>query len=148
MSIESSSSPSRRLYNFRLAILVGALLIGNSSQDLYGGLIGWPFQGATLGSIRTIIALFFLIEGGASIMFALEHRTQLTARWKWMLISGAVDVLLGAVIVLDVPGTSAWTMGVLIGINMMLGGISLMAMGWGLIVHGSNNLKVSSYSAS
>jgi hypothetical protein len=30
---------------------------------------------------------------------------------------------------LDLPGTSAWTMGLLIGINMIVGGASLMAMG-------------------
>jgi len=29
----------------------------------------------------------------------------------------------------DLPGTSAWTMGLLVGINMILGGFALSAMG-------------------
>jgi len=114
-----------------LAILVGVMLITNHSQDLYGGLIGWPFQLAALGPTRKLIVLFFLIEGGASIMFAFEHRRQFTARWAWMFLSGIVDLILGAILILDLPGTSEWTMGLLIGINMILGGLALIAMGRG-----------------
>ena len=69
-----------------LAILVGVVLIANKLQDLYGGLIGWPLHQA--GPLRMILVLFFLVEGGASIMFAIEHRNQLSGRWAWMLLSG------------------------------------------------------------
>jgi len=110
-----------------LAILVGVVLIAHKSQDLYGGLIGWPFEKA--GPLRLILVLFFLIEGGASIMFAFEHRRQVAGRWAWMLISGAVDIVLAIIIIFDLPGTSSWTMGLLVGINMILGGVALLAMG-------------------
>jgi uncharacterized membrane protein HdeD (DUF308 family) len=110
-----------------LAILVGVILIANKSQDLYGGLIGWPFEKA--GPLRLILVLFFLVEGGASIMFAFEHRKQFSGRWAWMLASGVVDIVLASVIIFDLPGTSAWTMGLLVAINMILGGAALMAMG-------------------
>ena len=111
-----------------LGTLVGAVLIGNRSQDLYGGLIGWPF--ATVGPLRMVLVLFFLIEGGASIMFAFEHRRQVSGRWAWMLASGVLDIVLASIIIFGLPGTSAWTMGLLIGINMIVGGASLLAMGW------------------
>jgi uncharacterized membrane protein HdeD (DUF308 family) len=111
-----------------LGILVGAVLIGNRSQDLYGGLVGWPF--ATVGPLRLVLVLFFLIEGGASIMFAFEHRRQFSGRWAWMLASGVLDIVLASIIIFGLPGTSAWTMGLLIGINMIVGGASLLAMGW------------------
>jgi len=110
-----------------LAVLVGITLIANRSQDLYGGLIGWPFSAQ--GPMRLILVLFFMIEGGASIMFAFEHRRQFSGRWAWMLVSGIVDHILGAIIVFNLPGTSAWTMGLLVGINMIVGGTSLIAMG-------------------
>jgi uncharacterized membrane protein HdeD (DUF308 family) len=110
-----------------LAILVGVVLIANKSQDLYGGLIGWPFEKA--GPLRLILVLFFLVEGGASIMFAIEHRRQFSGRWAWMLASGVVDIVLASIIIFGLPGTSAWTMGVLVGINMVLGGSALIAMG-------------------
>ena len=110
-----------------LAIVVGVVLIANKSQDLYGGLIGWPFE--KIGPLRLILVLFFLVEGGASIMFAFEHRRQFSGRWAWMLASGGVDIVLASIIIFDLPGTSAWTMGLLVGINMILGGVALTAMG-------------------
>jgi uncharacterized membrane protein HdeD (DUF308 family) len=110
-----------------LAIFVGVILIANKSQDLYGGLMGWPFENA--GPLRLIMVLFFLVEGGATIMFAVEHRRQFSGRWAWMLASGVVDIVLASIIIFDLPGTSAWTMGLLVGINMILGGSALIAMG-------------------
>ena len=71
----------------------------------------------------------FLVEGGASIMFAFEHQRQFSGRWAWMLASGGVDIVLASIIIFDLPGTSAWTMGLLVGINMILGGVALIAMG-------------------
>ena len=79
--------------------------------------------------MRTVLVLFFLVEGGASIMFAFEHRRQFSGRWAWMLASGVVDIILASVIIFNLPGTSAWTMGLLVGINMIVGGASLVAMG-------------------
>ena len=110
-----------------LGILVGAVLVAHRSNDLYGGLMGWPLE--TIGPLRMVLVLFFLIEGGASIMFAFEHRRQFSGRWAWMLASGVLDIGLASIIIFDLPGTSAWTMGLLIGINMIVGGASLIAMG-------------------
>ena len=110
-----------------LGILIGAVLIAHRSTDLYGGLTGWPLE--TVGPLRMVLVLFFLIEGGASIMFAFEHRRQFSGRWAWMLASGVLDIGLASIIIFDLPGTSAWTMGLLIGINMIVGGASLIAMG-------------------
>ena len=110
-----------------LAVLVGVILIVNEPQELYGGLLGWPFE--TAGPLRAILVLFFLVEGGASIMFAVEHRRQFSGRWAWMLASGVVDIVLASIIIFGLPGTSSWTMGLLVGINMILGGAALLAMG-------------------
>ncbi len=110
-----------------LAILVGVILIINEAHELYGGLLGWPFE--TAGPLRPILVLFFLVEGGASIMFAMEHRREFSGRWAWMVASGAVDIVLASIIIFNLPGTSAWTMGLLVGINMILGGAVLLAMG-------------------
>jgi uncharacterized membrane protein HdeD (DUF308 family) len=118
-----------------LAILVGVVLIANKSQELYGGLLGWPFE--TAGPLRLILVLFFLVEGGASIMFAIEHRRQFSGRWAWMFASGIIDIVLASIIIFDLPGTSAWTMGLLVGINMILGGVALIAMGLHARVEGA-----------
>ncbi len=92
-----------------LAIVVGAILIANQAHELYGVLLGWPFE--TAGPLRLKLVLFFLVEGGASIMIAVEHRRQFSGRWAWMLASGVVDIALASIIIFDLPGTSSWTMG-------------------------------------
>lgn len=110
-----------------LALVVGVVLIENKSQDLYGGLLGWPFHDA--GPLRLILVLFFLVEGGVSIMFGIEHRRHFSTRWAFMFASGVVDIVLASTIIFGLPGTSAWTLGLLIGINMIFGGSALVATG-------------------
>jgi uncharacterized membrane protein HdeD (DUF308 family) len=110
-----------------LAIFVGVVLIENKSQDLYGGLMGWPFHSA--GPLRLILVLFFLVEGGASIMFAVEHRRQFSRRWAFMFASGVVDIILASINIFALPGTSAWMLGLLVGVNMIFGGSALIATG-------------------
>lgn len=119
------------LVSAMLAIFVGLVLITNKSQDLYGTLMVWPFEDAS--PLQLILIVFFLIEGGASIMFAIEHRRQSSGRWAWILASGITDVVLASIVLasiitFNIPGASAWT-GLLVGINMMLGGFALFAMG-------------------
>jgi uncharacterized membrane protein HdeD (DUF308 family) len=48
-----------------------------------------------------------------------------------MLVSGIIDLILAVILIFNLPGTSAWTMGLLVGINMIVGGAALIAMGVG-----------------
>ncbi|MBV8963159.1 MAG: HdeD family acid-resistance protein [Hyphomicrobiales bacterium] len=89
-------------------------------------LIGWPVSGAI--SLTLVLIVFFIIEGVASIMFALEHRRELSGRWGWMLASGIVDLILAAIILAGLPLSAAWAIGLLVGINMVFGGSALIAM--------------------
>jgi uncharacterized membrane protein HdeD (DUF308 family) len=110
-----------------LAIFVGVVLIENRSEDLYGGLLGWPFHDA--GPLRMILVVFFLIEGGVSVMLAIEHRRQFSTRWAFMFASGVVDIVLASFIIFVLPGSSDWTMGLLVAVNMVVGGAALTAIG-------------------
>ena len=87
-------------------------------------LLAWPVSGAV--SLTLVLIVFFVIEGVASIMLALEHRE--SGRWGWLLASGIVDLVLAGLILVGLPGTAAWALGLLVGINMMFGGASLIAM--------------------
>ena len=89
-------------------------------------LLGWPVRGAI--SLTLLLIVFFVIEGVASIMYALEHKKELSGRWAWMLISGIIDLILAAMIWTGLPGTAEWALGLLVGINMLFGGTSLIAM--------------------
>jgi uncharacterized membrane protein HdeD (DUF308 family) len=89
-------------------------------------LLRWPLSGAL--SLTFVLTLFLLLEGVLSIMFALEHKRQLSGRWGMMLISGVVDLILAGIIFAGLPGTAAWAIGLLVGINMVFGGSALIAM--------------------
>jgi uncharacterized membrane protein HdeD (DUF308 family) len=89
-------------------------------------LLAWPISGAV--SLTLLLIVFFTIEGILSIMYALEHKRELSGRWGWMLASGIIDLILAAIILIGLPGTAAWALGLLVGINMLFGGAALIAM--------------------
>jgi uncharacterized membrane protein HdeD (DUF308 family) len=75
-----------------------------------------------------LLIVFFTVEGILTIMYALEHKKELSGRWGWMLASGIVDLILAVIILAGLPGTAAWAIGLLVGINMLFGGTSMIAM--------------------
>jgi uncharacterized membrane protein HdeD (DUF308 family) len=89
-------------------------------------LLGWPLSGVL--SLTFVLIAFFLIEGAASIMYALEHRRERSVGWGWLLASGIVDLFLAGIVFVGLPGTAAWIIGLLVGINMVFGGVALIAM--------------------
>jgi uncharacterized membrane protein HdeD (DUF308 family) len=97
-----------------LGIVVGALLLAS------------PLTGAF--SLTLILVAFFLVEGVVSIMFALDHKRELSGQWGWMLASGIIDLALAIMIFAGLPSTAAWAVGLLVGINMIFGGSALIAM--------------------
>jgi uncharacterized membrane protein HdeD (DUF308 family) len=102
-------------------------LVSAALGVLVGGwLLAQPISGAV--SLTILLIAFFIIEGVVSIMFALDHKRELSGRWGWMLVSGIVDLVLAAVIISGLPGTAVWAIGLLVGINMVFGGTALIAM--------------------
>lgn len=89
-------------------------------------LLAWPLSGAL--SLTLILTAFLTIEGIASIMMALSHRHGFSARWALLLVSGVIDLILAAMIFLNLPATAAWAIGLLVGINMVFGGSTLISM--------------------
>jgi uncharacterized membrane protein HdeD (DUF308 family) len=89
-------------------------------------LLAWPLSGSV--SLTLVLIAFFVIEGIATVLYAIEHRGQLSGRWGWMLVSGIVDLILAAIIFAGLPGTALWALGLLVGINLLFGGAALIAM--------------------
>ncbi len=89
-------------------------------------LMQWPAANSI--PVAYVLTTFFVIEGIATIMFALDHKRRLSGRWEWMVASGFVDLSLAVLVVLGLPDILPWTIGLLIGINMVFGGSALIAM--------------------
>lgn len=89
-------------------------------------LLRWPLSGAL--SLTLILTVFLSVEGIISILFALDHKRDLSGRWGAMLLSGLIDLGLAGMILAGLPGTAAWAIGLLVGVNMVFGGSALIAM--------------------
>jgi len=85
-----------------------------------------PVQGTL--TLTIVVGAYFLAEGVATIMYALEHRRELSERWSWLLVAGIMDLLIAAIIIAGLPGSALWAVGLLVGINLLFGGASLIGM--------------------
>ena len=79
-------------------------------------------------TLTAVLILFFLIEGISSVMFAIDHRRELSGQWEFMLLSGLVDLVLCVMIASGLPSTAICALGLLVGVNMVFGGVALIAM--------------------
>jgi len=89
-------------------------------------LLIWPVSAAV--SLTLVLIAFFVVEGVVTIMYAIDHRSSLSGRWGWMLASGIVDLILAGIIFAGLPGTAAWALGLLVGINLVFGGTAMIGM--------------------
>jgi uncharacterized membrane protein HdeD (DUF308 family) len=102
------------LISAALAVLAGGILLAR------------PMQGVL--TLTIVIGAYFLAEGVATIMYALEHRKELSGRWSWLLIAGLMDIVIAFFIIAGLPGSAEWAIGLLVGINLLFGGATLIGM--------------------
>ena len=102
------------LISAALAVLAGIVLLMR------------PVQGTL--TLTIVVGAYFLAEGVATIMYALEHRRELSQRWGWMLTAGLMDIIVAGVIIAGLPGSALWAIGLLVGLNLMFGGATLIGM--------------------
>ncbi|MBR0705690.1 MULTISPECIES: HdeD family acid-resistance protein [Bradyrhizobium] len=102
------------LISAALAVLAGMLLLARPMQAVL--------------TLTIVLGAYFLAEGVATIMYALEHRRELNGRWSWLLISGLVDIAISFMVITGLPSSAEWAIGVLVGINLLFGGAILIGM--------------------
>jgi uncharacterized membrane protein HdeD (DUF308 family) len=112
---------ARRMPGFWWSLFSAVLAIGAGIV-----LLAQPVQGTL--TLTIVVGAYFLAEGVATIMYALEHRKELSERWGWLLTAGLMDILIAAIIVAGLPGSALWALGLLVGINMLFGGATLIGM--------------------
>ena len=94
-----------------LAVLLGLILIAR------------PLAGVL--TLTMVLIAFFILEGITAIVVAVQHREHLRS-WGWVLFSGIVDLLLAYLIWAGWPSSADWAIGLLVGINMLFFGLSLV----------------------
>jgi uncharacterized membrane protein HdeD (DUF308 family) len=97
-----------------VAIAAGALIFG------------WPAGGAL--SLTLILTGFLVADGLITIMLALDYRRASHGGWIGLLFNGVIDLVLAAIIFTALPQSAAWAIGIIVGVDMLFGGSSLIAL--------------------
>ncbi len=97
-----------------LSVVVGALLIWT------------PVEGAL--SLTVVLTAFFIMEGVLQAAASLVYRRAVPESWGWMFASGLADLALAAIIIAGWPGSAAWTLGLIVGINLVTSGWAIVMM--------------------
>lgn len=107
-----------RTWNGFFLYLLSALLRGFTGYFL----IRYPGAGAL--AITLVLASFFIVGG---LFRAIGAGTLHFPRWGWSVFSGIVSVILGVMLLAQIPISSLWFIGFAVGIDMILEGISLVS---------------------
>ena len=79
---------------------------------------------AGTAALGLMLAIYFLFDGFAGVGSAWEMRPQ--SGWGWMVFNGATSLVLALIFILGWPFSSAWLIGMFIGISLLIDGISLL----------------------
>jgi uncharacterized membrane protein HdeD (DUF308 family) len=80
-----------------------------------------------LNLITLIFAVYLIVEGIFDILGAFKIREQ--RGWVFMLFNGIVTMVLGVMVYAHWPFGSAWVLGLVLGINLLLHGFSQLMLG-------------------
>ena len=73
------------------------------------------------------VGIYFVLEGVNSMVMAFESKGVLKHWWVGLL-AGLAQFALAFIILIGLPGTALFTIGVLIGVSMLLSGIALISV--------------------
>ena len=91
------------------------------------GIYTWAFPIPALEVITLWLAAIFFVTGFLRLISAFQHRH--FREWFWLVLSSAISILMGVLIMNGYPESSLWLPGLLIAIELLLQGWSLLFLG-------------------
>ncbi len=82
---------------------------------------------ANLAVLTLILACFFITTGILKAVFS--FKLKMIKGWAGILVDGIISVILGVLIAYQWPLSGIWVIGTLLGVEMLFGGFSLIALG-------------------
>lgn len=113
----SAGNVSSFLWTFVTALLslaVGVMLI-------------WKPAAGTV-SLTMVLTAFFIVEGIFQTAASFSYRDVIPSSWGWMLASGLADLVLAGIIIWAWPESVAWTLGLVVGVNLITSGAAVLMM--------------------
>lgn len=90
--------------------------------------LAWP--GITLWALAAVVGVGLVIGGVAEFVFAVAYRRELPMWGLWM-VDAVLSVLVGSM-ALSWPGVTVLALAILLGVRVLLRGISTITFGWSL----------------
>jgi uncharacterized membrane protein HdeD (DUF308 family) len=113
-SIQSNGAPG---YWFLILSSLFSMILGVF-------LVFQPAEG--VAALTLIIALYFLAEGTVKILFAFQLRG--FTHWGWILFNGLCSIAIALIVFTGWPFTAMWFIGTLLGVSLIINGLSFIIM--------------------
>lgn len=94
---------------------------------LIGGIYFLTHTIMAVGTLTLLLAAIILVEGVLEIISYFRMRSEQPS--GWMLFNGIVTLFLGALIWFHWPSSSVWAIGTLVGVNLLMTGITRLMFG-------------------
>lgn len=83
--------------------------------------------GVGLATLTLMLSMMFFVSGISECVAAFQARP--VRGWGWMLFGGAASVLLAIMVWRQFPFSGIWLVGTLVGVKLLLNGITLVTFG-------------------
>jgi uncharacterized membrane protein HdeD (DUF308 family) len=104
----------------------GWALFGGLLYLLTGGLMVFdPVSGAI--GLTLLLAMFFVLAGVVRLSHGVQRRSR-GGGGGMVIFSGALDLVLGALIIAGWPASATWVIGLFLGIELVIAGTALMSL--------------------
>jgi len=104
----------------RAGSVIWRLLVGLAYVFFGGYLILHPSLGVV--ALTLVLASLFLVEGVLEIVWFFQMRSVQGS--SWLVVDGIISLLLGLLIYAHWPSSSAWAIGTLVGVSMIVSGVT------------------------
>jgi uncharacterized membrane protein HdeD (DUF308 family) len=109
--------------NYALSIFLGAIY-------LIGGILLLTSPKAGVLTLTVLLTAFFIVEGITKLLlcWSLRH----VSAWPWFLFSGLISLGLATLVIIGWPSTARWFIGLLVGVNLAILGLSEIAVSFAI----------------
>ena len=93
---------------------------------LAGGFILITSPATGIITLTLLLIVLFVADGILETILAFKLRP--AKGWAWILVSGIVSLIVGALIWAKFPSSALWAIGLLVGVNLMFSGFSFLSL--------------------